>query len=264
MKVSTCSYRPVLVPCRLKNRDYQIDPYVGCEHSCYYCYALNQAETDWSKEVLIYNDIAGQLSGELENVSSQTIYMGYYTDPYQPCEADYRQTRQVLGLLLERNFSVSILTKSDLIVRDMDILREMGGASASVSVAFNDNRVREKFEANTIDTEVRVRALHQLREAGIRTSALLCPVIPYITDVIPLIEMLAPYTDAIWIYGLSIEDRSDRNWQNVQGILHTHFPNLKEQIETVLFEKEHSYWTGLRQQLTELQKDGKLDLRIHL
>ena len=264
MKVSTCSYRPILVPCGLKNRDYQIDPYVGCEHSCYYCYALNQAETDWSKEVLIYKDIAGQLSGELENVSPQTIYMGYYTDPYQPCEAEYRQTRQVLELLLEKNFSVSILTKSDLIVRDMDILREMDHASASVSVAFNDNRIRQKFEANTIDTEARIRALQKLREAGIQTSALICPVIPYITDVTPLIDMLELHTDAIWIYGLSINKRSDRNWQNVQGILHTHFPNLKEQIETVLFTEEHSFWAELRQKLTELQKDRKLDLRIHL
>lgn len=76
--------------------------------------------------------------------------------------------------------------------------------------------------------------------------------------------MLAPYTDAIWLYGLSIEDRSDRNWQNVQGILHTQLPDLKAQIETVLFAEEHSYWAEQRQQLTELKKDRKLDLRIHL
>lgn len=264
MKVSTCSYRPILVPCGLEKPDYQIDPYVGCEHSCYYCYALNHAETDWTKEVLIYKDISGQLRGELENVSHQKIYMGYYSDSYQPCEAEYRQTRQVLELLLEKNYSVSILTKSDLVVRDTDILLKMEGASVSVSVAFNDNHIRQIFEANTIDTELRIRALHKLREAGIQTSALICPVIPYIADVTPLIEMLAPCTDAIWIYGLRIEDRSDRNWQNVQSILHTHFPDLKEQIETVLFTEEHSYWTELRQQLTELQKDRKLDLRIHL
>jgi DNA repair photolyase len=264
MKVSTCSYRPILVPCRLKNHDYQIDPYIGCEHACYYCYALNQAETDWSKEVLINKDITGQLGGELENRSPQKIYMGYYTDPYQPCEAEFRQTRQVLALLLEKNFSVSILTKSDLIVRDMDILREMDDASASVSVAFNDNSIRQKFEAHTMDTEARIKALQKLREAGIRTSALICPVIPYITKVIPLIEMLAPYTDAIWIYGLSIENRQYRNWQNVEGILQTHFLNLKEQIEAVLFAEAHAYWDEERQRLLELKKDRKLDLRIHL
>jgi hypothetical protein len=82
--------------------------------------------------------------------------------------------------------------------------------------------------------------------------------------VTPLIDMLDLNTDAIWIYGLSMNERSDRNWQNVQGILTTHYPNLKDQIETVLFTEAHSFWTGLRQQLTELQKDRKLDLRIHL
>jgi DNA repair photolyase len=264
MKVSTCSYRPILLPCGLENFDYQVDPYVGCEHNCHYCYVLNQAETDWTKEIFVYNDITGQLSGELEKISPQKIYMGYYTDPYQPCEADLNQTRKVLKLFLEKGFSGSILTKYDLVVRDMGLLKGMDHASVSVSVAFNDNHIRQHFEADTIDTEARIRALQKLREAGIQTSALICPVIPYITDVTPLIEMLTPYTDAIWIYGLIIEDRSDRNWQNVQSILNTHFPDLKEQIETVLFTEEHSYWTELRQQLTELQKERKLDLRIHL
>jgi DNA repair photolyase len=121
--VSTCSYRPILAPCGLKNLNYQIDTYVGCEHYCCYCYALDQVETDWAKEVLIHKEIIRQLSEELKNISPQTIYMGYKTDPYQPIEAKYSQTRKVLELFLEKGFSASILTKSDLIVRDMDILK---------------------------------------------------------------------------------------------------------------------------------------------
>ncbi len=264
MIVSTCSQRPILVPCDLTNFDYQVDPYVGCGHYCYYCYVLNQAETDWTKEIRIHDDIAGQLRGELEPISPQTIYMGYYTDPYQPCEAEYRQTRNVLELFLKKGFSVSILTKSDLVVRDMDVLQEMDHASVSVSVAFNDNRVRQQFEADTIDTEARIEALRKLRAAGVRTSALVCPVIPYITDVTPLIDALAPNTDEIWIYGLSIQERSDRNWQNVQGILNNYFPKLREQIEAVIFSKDHSYWTQLRQELKEMQKDRQLNLNIHV
>lgn len=65
MKVSVCSSRPILSPCGLKDIEYQVDPYVGCEHYCYYCYALATAETDWKKEILIYDDIVGQLSREL-------------------------------------------------------------------------------------------------------------------------------------------------------------------------------------------------------
>lgn len=264
MKISTCSHRPILVPCGLKNFDYQVDSYVGCGHYCYYCYVLNQAETDWTTEIRIHHDITGQLRAELDDIPPQTIYMGYYTDPYQPCELEYRQTRKALELFLEKGFSASILTKSDLVVRDIDVLQEMDRASISVSVAFNDNHTRQQFEANTIDTEARIAALRKLREAGIRTSALICPVIPYITDVTPLIDALAPNTDEIWLYGLSIQERSDQNWQNVQGILNNHFPNLKGKMEAVIFSKDHPYWTQLRKDLTEIQKNRQLNLNIHV
>ena len=264
MRITTCSPRPILVPCRLKKPDYQIDPYIGCAHYCHYCYALNQAETDWTEEVQIYKDINSQLSKELEKISPQNIYMGYYTDPYQPCEAEYRQTRKVLELLLEKDFSASILTKSDLVLRDMDLLRDMKEASISVSVAFNDNRDREKFEANTKDTEDRVKALCKLREAGIRTSALICPVVPYITDVKGLIDWLAPHADAIWIYGLSIDQRLDRNWRNLKIILQEYFPESSERIENIVFSKNHQFWTQLREELQNIQNDRQLDLRIHI
>ena len=142
MKVTTSSYRPLLIKSTLKNYEYQVDTYIGCSHYCYYCYVLDQAETDWSKEVLSHKDIKDQLNKELTMVPPQKIYMGWHTDPYQPCEADYRQTRQVLELLLAKNFSASILSKSDLVVRDIDILKEMDDASVSVSVAFTDNQIR--------------------------------------------------------------------------------------------------------------------------
>jgi len=101
-----------------------------------------------------------------------------------------------------------------------------------------------------------------LKTAGLRTSALICPVIPYITDVIPLIDMVAPYTDKIWIYGLSMMNRTDQNWQNVENILESHCHDLRSQIETVVFSKGHSYWVNLRQDLIGLKKD--MNLSIHL
>ncbi len=264
MKIKPCINRSVLNPCTLEGSNYQVDPYIGCEHYCYYCYALNQAETDWRKEVLIHEDITSQLESELAGIEPQTIYMGWQTDPYQPCEADYRQTRQVLELLLEKGFSASILTKSDLVSRDTDLLQKMNAASLSVSVAFNDNRTRRLFEANTVDTEKRIEALHQLKAAGVRTGALLCPVIPYITDAIQLINMLAPCTDVIWIYGLSIINRSDQNWLNMHKLLNREFPNLLERIEPAIFSKEHTYWAELRDELVTLKNDQQLNLNIRL
>jgi len=264
MKLSTCSNRSILAPCGLKDLEYQVDPYIGCEHYCYYCYALAQAETDWSQEIHIHKDIVSQLNAELDKIPAQKIYMGYHTDPYQPCEAEYRQTRQVLELFLKKGFSASILTKSGLVVRDIDILKEMDDASVSASVAFNDNQTRELFEANTMATENRIEALRQLKEAGVRTGALVCPVIPYITDATQLIELLAPCTDIIWIYGLSIMDRRGQNWQNIREILNRHYPDLIEQIEPAIFSKEHIFWQQLRKRLPALKKDRQLNLNIHL
>jgi DNA repair photolyase len=264
MQIKTCANRSILNPCSLEGRNYQVDPYIGCEHYCYYCYALNQAETDWRNEVLIHEDIANHLESELAGIPPQTIYMGWQTDPYQPCEAEYRQTRQVLELLLEKGFSASILTKSDLILRDADLLRNMNAASVSVSAAFNDNQIRRLFEANTMDTEKRIEALGQIKKAGVRTGALLCPVIPYITDAIQLIDMLAPCTDVIWIYGLHIMNRADQNWLNMKKIINREFPDLLERIEPAIFSKEHSFWAQLRDELVALKDDRHLDLIIRV
>ena len=264
MSVSECSDRPILAPCGLEGINYQVDPYVGCEHCCYYCYVLDRAETDWTQEIRIHRRITERLREELVGIAAQTIYMGYETDPYQPSEQSYRQTRMVLELLLEKGFSASILTKSDLVTRDLDVLQEMDGAAVSVSVAFNGNHIRRHFEANTMDTEVRIEALRTMKEAGVKTGALLCPVIPYITDAKKLVDVLTPHADTIWIYGLSVKERTGQNWRNVERILKTHFPDLADQIQDVVFSRDHAYWTQLREELVKLKNDREQDLRVHL
>ncbi len=264
MKISECSDRPILSPCSLESANYQVDPYVGCAHCCHYCYVLDKAETDWEQEIRIHKNIADRLREALSGIDPQTIYMGYETDPYQPGEAESRQTRMVLELLLEMGFSARLLTKSNLVCRDADLLREMDGAGASVSVAFNDDRVRRLFEGNTMDTEVRIEALRQLHAAGIRTGALVCPVIPYITDPMRLVDALAPHTDTIWIYGLSVSESTSRGWKNVQRILDTHFPDSTSQIQDVILDRDHAYWTELREKLAELQEERQLDFRIRV
>lgn len=262
MKISTCSDRPIIEPCSLDGFDHQMDPYVGCAHYCYYCYALDEAETDWSAEIRIHADLSSRLADELQSLTPQTVSMGYHSDPYQPCEAEHRQTRTALERLLERGFSVSILTKSDLVVRDIDLLQQMDGANVSVSVAFDDDRTRELFEADTMATRRRIDALQTLRDAGIGTSAMLCPVVPYITDPMPLIEALAPCTDTIRVYGLSVQEPTQRCWTNVREILSRHFPDLKSDTESAVLDREHPYWQGLRQELQDVKESRGLDLRI--
>jgi len=264
MRVKPCVHRPVLNSCTLENLNYQVDPYVGCGHNCHYCYVLPQAETDWRKEVLFHENIFGRLEKELAAIPPQTIYIGWHTDPYQPCETECRQTRQVLELLLARGFSASILTKSDLVLRDLDLLQPMEDSAVSFSVAFNGDEVRQLFEANTRPTEARISALRKLSAAGIRTTALICPVVPYITDVIEFVDRLAGHTEKIWIYALSILNKMDITWQNVANILDRHFPDTKGKIEAAVFDKNNPYWENLRQDLSDIQKTGRMNLSVHI
>lgn len=264
MKVFSIANRKIIEPCGLENINYQIDTYVGCEHYCYYCYALNSAENDWRKEISIHENLIERLSNELDQIPPQKIYLGYKTDPYQPLEAEQLQTRKVLELLLSKGFSASILTKSNLVERDIDLLQKMPDSSVSVSVAFTNNEIRQLFEANTMDTELRIDALQKLKQAGVNTSSLICPVIPYITDVEKLISQLSSKANRIWIYSLSMLSKSELSWLNTKKILQEHYPHLSSCIENIVFDKDHDYWKKLRSVIEEIKMSKKLNLEIRV
>ena len=260
MKVSKCFHRKILNPCNLEMYNHQVDPYIGCEHSCYYCYAQNNAETDWEKEILIHGDLIERLSQSLSNIESETIYIGMDTDPYQPSEVAYKQTRKILELFADRDFSACILTKSGLVSRDIDLLTQMPKPSVGISIAFQDEKTRVLFEKSAPSNKERIEALKKLKKAGIETYTLISPVMPFITDVGSLIEEISPYSDTVWIYGLQVESEEGINWRKVQSILNHHFPELTKQYRKIAFSKEHSYWKGIRHTIEKIQGNIRIEL----
>lgn len=264
MKVSLCSNRPILQACSLERYAYQCDPYIGCEHRCSYCYVLNQAETDWSREIQAHRDFAVRLRAELLPLKPQTIYFGMNTDPYQPVEEKRRDTRQALELLVEFGFSACILTKSDLVVRDIELFQNMNDCSIGFSLAFQAEEVRSRFEPYALSNQRRIAALKKLKEAGIETYVLICPVMPYITNVETLIEGLAPIADTIWIYQLRMRSESDRNWKNISRLLNVYFPGISEKYRQIAFAEDHAYWIDLASTLEDIRLSRGLELKIEL
>jgi DNA repair photolyase len=179
-------------------------------------------------------------------------------------EATHKHTRQALEILAERGFSVCILTKSGLVNRDIDLLAKMPGSSVGFSIAFQDDDVRILFEANAPPNNQKVATLKALKEAQIETYVLICPVMPFITDVEACIEMVASYADTIWFYGLSVNSEVDRNWQHLHHILDCHYPDCIEQYRKIVFSSDHPYWDELRGRLEEIQAKSGLDMEIHL
>lgn len=158
----------VLEPCTTLNYNYQLDTYRGCEHQCCYCYALNRAETDWEKEILIHENLPAQLNAELDLLEPQTIYIGMNSDPYQYSEIESCQTRKALEIIADKGFSASILTKSGFITRDIDLFNKMPSPSAGISVAFTDEISRKHFEKKAPPMAERIGVLKILREAGVK------------------------------------------------------------------------------------------------
>lgn len=262
MKVNKLISHEILQPCSLDWLDYQIDPYIGCEHRCCYCYILNQSQADNQEGIFMYENLMDQLGRELSGLDPQQIYMGMNTDPYQPCEAEYRQTRQVLELLAQRGFSVCMLTKSDLVIRDIDLYKSMPGSSVGTDIAFQDESVRQLFEANAPSNQRRIEALRKLKGAGIETYVLINPVMPFLTDAEQIIQTVAPFAQTIWIYPLHMTSDEDRNWRNVKDILTRHFQDLSERFRQIAFSKQHPYWVELREKLERVKFDKKLNLEI--
>ena len=171
-----------------------INPYQGCEHGCVYCYARpTHAYLDLSPGLdfetrLTYKaNAAEQLEKELCKPSYRCsdITLGANTDPYQPVEKTHRITRSLLQVLQQYRHPFTIITKSSLITRDLDILEpmaEMGLCRVAVSVTTLDDELKRKMEPRTASGQARLQVIEQLSTAGVPVSVLFAPVVPALND----------------------------------------------------------------------------------
>lgn len=254
----------VLIPCGLPGFEYQFEPYFGCGHQCLYCYAMCGPGGTWLDEVKPYDDMPARLHAAIADLEPQPIYLGLYCDPYQPAEAEQRQTRQALRILADAGFSASILTKSDMVTRDLDLLAAMPQASVGVSLGFSDDSLRRALEEDTPPNERRVDALKAAKAAGVQTSVLICPVLPFLTDLAALIESLEDSADTVWIYPLSMNNRIDPNWKNVWQVVRERHPDIADEFKRAVFDRDHAYWSGQRALAEETGKTPAAQYIIRL
>lgn len=174
--------------------DRSINPYRGCEHGCIYCFARPSHAfhdlspgLDFESRLFVKPDAADLLRAELMKPGyvPRPIAFGTNTDPYQPIERDWRITRACLEVLAETNHPLTITTKSDRVVRDIDLLGPMaakGLVSVALSITSLDPRIAMTLEPRAPAPERRLAAVRQLVEAGVPTYVSISPVIPAITD----------------------------------------------------------------------------------
>jgi DNA repair photolyase len=174
--------------------DRSINPYRGCEHGCTYCYARPahayvglSPGVDFESKLFAKLNAAERLREELAdpNYEPATIALGVNTDAYQPIERTYRITRQILEVLNECNHPVGLITKSALILRDLDILKEMAEKNlvkVAISITTFDPKLARAMEPRAATPAKRLLALEILSKAGIPTTVMVAPIIPALND----------------------------------------------------------------------------------
>lgn len=183
--------RSILSKSGIGGVDYSINPYLGCSHGCIYCYARLYTERFWK-------DLAGDLEWghfifpkvnaprllkkEIRRKKAGLILLSSVTDPYVPQESIYKITRRILGILANGDFFVSILTKSPLVTRDLDILSRLKEAEVGFSISGLDSPVLSRFEPRAPSVKLRLQALRKLSSEGISTYAFISPILPGITE----------------------------------------------------------------------------------
>jgi len=174
--------------------DRSINPYRGCEHGCIYCFARPthaflglSPGLDFETKLFAKTDAAQALERELAEPGYEvsTIAIGTNTDPYQPIERRYRIMRRILEVLSATNHPVGIVTKSALVLRDLDILTSMakrGLVKVALSVTTLDRRLARAMEPRASTPDKRIETLQRLVDAGVPASVMVAPVIPGLTD----------------------------------------------------------------------------------
>ena len=186
VKYSQVVCRTALSQSRLPSLRYSLNPYMGCEHGCVYCYSRSvfrdrQLAMDWGKFVRAKQNIPEVLARELKHKPRGTIGLSTVTDPYQPLEAKLKLTGKCLEILSAHDFPVSIQTKSDLVLRDADLI-EPGKFDVGVTLTTMDRELAGKIEPRSSRPDTRARVLEEFASRGVETWIFLGPIIPEIND----------------------------------------------------------------------------------
>jgi DNA repair photolyase len=209
--VKKIKVKSVLTRSGIPGVDYCINPYVGCFHGCRYCYATFMkrftGHTEaWGSFVDVKVNSPEVLQRQLQRKARGRVMISSVTDAYQPIEAKYKLTRKCLEVLLQYQFPVDILTKSPLVLRDLDLIKEFKDIEVGVTVTTNDEKIRKVFEPKAPSITARINTLKKLHNNGINTYAFIGPVLPMNPEA--LLENINPHVDSIIIDSMNYTSKT--------------------------------------------------------
>jgi len=238
--------------------DYALNCYVGCQHGCCYCYARFMArftghDEGWGEFVDVKVNIAEVLLRQLRRKRVGSVMISSVCDGWQPLEDKYRLTRECLRLLIPYGHEVRILTKSALVVRDLDILAGKRNVELGMTVTTLEEGLRRLIEPVTSPTAERFDALKAAAEQGIDIWLFIGPLLPFLSDSRENISRLMLEASGLPLTRVYVDKLNlrPRVWRSLKAMLFQHFPRLIPRYQEVLFDPlgKERYVSELRQRV---------------
>lgn len=202
MKLASKQAKTIITPSKLPGSDYVVNPYSGCAFGCVYCYAeftrkfTNHMTDEWGKYVDIKINTPELFEKELGKISKKIVkqnefktgkrpvmFFGSVTDPYQGVEAKYELTKKCLETIaqseIKNNIEISLLTKSPLVIRDIEIFKKIPNLEIGMTTSSVDDNISKLFECYAPPSSLRIQALRKLNDAGLNTYAFVGPLLPH-------------------------------------------------------------------------------------
>ena len=229
---------------------YSVNPYVGCTHGCKYCYAsFMKRFTGHTEQWGAFLDVKRWPA--IKNpwkYRGQRVVIGSVTDGYNPQEEQFGNTRRILEQLKGSGAEILICTKSDLVVRDLELLKTMG----KVTVSWSINTLDEQFRADmdqAVSIERRLSAMKKVYDAGIRTVCFISPVFPGITDFEAIFERVRNQCDLVWLENLNLRGGFKKD---IMDYIQEKYPDLVSLYDAIYNKKDRSYFQMLEQKAKRL------------
>lgn len=264
VKIREIKAKSIIVKSNLPEGDYVINPYVGCQHACVYCYArfikrFTGHTEPWGKFVDVKINAPDLIPKNRDKFKDKWITIGSVCDPYQSVERKYRITRKILEKLIPLQPYLDLMTKSDLVLRDIDLFKKFKTCIAAVSLSILDEKLRKQLEPFSSSAKARINALKEIHGAGVQTALFISPIFPYITDWKEIINKTKDFVDEFWFENLnlypSVRDK-------IYKFLKKNKPELVEKYKEI-YSMKSDYWVIEEKKIKEFCKKNKINCRIY-
>lgn len=233
----------------LPTSDYVINPYIGCTHACKYCYAsFMKRFTNHKEEWGAFIDIKQcETPLNTKRLIGKSVFLSSVTDCYNQYEEQYQLTRNILKQLVDVDCEIGISTKSKLILRDLDILKQFKKLKVSISINTLDEDFKNDMDKASSITE-RLETLKSLHEAGIYAILFMSPIFPGITDFKAIVDEARDYVDEFWFENLNLRGSFK---SLIMTYINENYPSLNDLYQDIYVKGNKQYWQDLAIEFNE-------------